>query len=345
MAYGHPFAQTGITFRSVIGITYKIAIQNRHSKAPVAPFLPQTMRRHFGAEKPLLRTLKLRFRPSIAPIPRFSGNGVSLDYVNRRRGLHMESACHGNRKSCSVQREISSTGPKYCRGACVLVLRLSYPSGRTRIFVRPGIGTAREAPIRNPHFDSVGTRRGQHTESACHGDRKSCSAQHEISSTGRRYGCANIADIVTPPIYSHPFSERNGRGQHTESACHGDRMSCSAQHEISSTGHRYGCTNIADIDSLLGPKFRHGACVLVHRLSYPSGRTQTFVRPGIRIAREAPIRNPHFDPVGTRSHSVISGPAPKFLSRSVVAGRRCDRIRTPLRSNGHNFPLGYRYRL
>ncbi|MQM22571.1 hypothetical protein Taro_055625 [Colocasia esculenta] len=32
--------------------------------------------------------------------------------------------------------------------------------------------------------------------------------------------------------------------------------------------------------------------------------------------------------------------APKFLSGSTVAGCRCDRIRTPLRSNGHNISLG-----
>ncbi|MQL88253.1 hypothetical protein Taro_020820 [Colocasia esculenta] len=55
-------------------------------------------------------------------------------------------------------------------------------------------------------LDYANRWRGQHTESACHGDRKSCSAQHEISSTGRRYGCPNIVDIVTssrlfPPLH------------------------------------------------------------------------------------------------------------------------------------------------
>ncbi|MQM14305.1 hypothetical protein Taro_047236 [Colocasia esculenta] len=65
-----------------------------------------------------------------------------------------------------------------------------------------------------------------------------------------------------------------------------------------------------------------------------------FVLPVFENARKAPIQNRHFDSVGIRSHSEISGPAPKFLSRSMVAGCRCDRIRTPLRSNGHNVPLG-----
>ncbi|MQM11762.1 hypothetical protein Taro_044674 [Colocasia esculenta] len=52
IAYGHPFAQTGITFRSVIGIIYKTPIQNRHSETLVASLLPQAIRHHFGAEKP-----------------------------------------------------------------------------------------------------------------------------------------------------------------------------------------------------------------------------------------------------------------------------------------------------
>ncbi|MQM15203.1 hypothetical protein Taro_048146, partial [Colocasia esculenta] len=59
----------------------------------------------------------------------------------------------------------------------------------------------------------------------------------------------------------------------------------------------------------------------------------------IGTARKAPFQNRHFDPVETRLHSDISGPVAKFLSRSVVAGFRCDRIRIPLRSNGHNIPL------
>ncbi|MQL82982.1 hypothetical protein Taro_015482, partial [Colocasia esculenta] len=98
-------------------------------------------------------------------------------------------------------------------------------------------------------------------------------------------------------------------------------------------------------NSIPGTKFHRGACLLVHRLSYPLGRTWIFVHPAIGTAREAPIRNRHFNPVGTRSHSEISSPAPKFLSGSVVAGCRCDHIRTPLRSNGHNFPLGYQNHL
>ncbi|MQL85940.1 hypothetical protein Taro_018475 [Colocasia esculenta] len=59
--YKHPFTQTGITFRSVIGIAYKTLIQNPHPEALVAPLLPQTIRHHFGVEKPSFHTLKLRF--------------------------------------------------------------------------------------------------------------------------------------------------------------------------------------------------------------------------------------------------------------------------------------------
>ncbi|MQM15201.1 hypothetical protein Taro_048145 [Colocasia esculenta] len=41
IAYEYPFAQTGMTFRSVIRIAYKTPIWNRHSDVPVAPLSPQ----------------------------------------------------------------------------------------------------------------------------------------------------------------------------------------------------------------------------------------------------------------------------------------------------------------
>ncbi|MQL85894.1 hypothetical protein Taro_018418 [Colocasia esculenta] len=66
-------------------------------------------------------------------------------------------------------------------------------------------------------------------------------------------------------------------------------------------------------NSVLGPKFHRGAYVVIHRLSYPFGKTWIFVRAVIRTARESPIWNRHFDPVGTRSDSEISSLAPKFL--------------------------------
>ncbi|MQL96104.1 hypothetical protein Taro_028779 [Colocasia esculenta] len=59
IAYGHPFVQTGITFRSVVGIAYKTPIRNRHSVVLDATLLPQAIRRHFGVEKPSFRTPKL----------------------------------------------------------------------------------------------------------------------------------------------------------------------------------------------------------------------------------------------------------------------------------------------
>ncbi|MQM16219.1 hypothetical protein Taro_049170 [Colocasia esculenta] len=96
--------------------------------------------------------------------------------------------------------------------------------------------------------------------------------------------------------------------------------------------------------SLRGQNFPRSVCTSTPT-AVPSGRTWIFIRPGVGTAREAPIKNRHFDPVGKWSHSKISGPAPKFLSGSAVASCRCDRIRTPLRSNGHNFSLGYRNRL
>ncbi|MQL85179.1 hypothetical protein Taro_017696 [Colocasia esculenta] len=50
---------------------------------------------------------------------------------------------------------------------------------------------------------------GQHTESAYHGDRKSCSTRLEISTPGRKYGCTNIADIGTPSGLFPPLQRKN----------------------------------------------------------------------------------------------------------------------------------------
>ncbi|MQL76189.1 hypothetical protein Taro_008589, partial [Colocasia esculenta] len=87
IAYGHPFAQTSITFRSIVRIAYKTPIRNRHSEAHVDPILPQ---------------------PTNSPFPWFSGSNVSLDYANPWRGNHTESDWHGDRKLCSTRRKISS---------------------------------------------------------------------------------------------------------------------------------------------------------------------------------------------------------------------------------------------
>ncbi|MQM18152.1 hypothetical protein Taro_051139 [Colocasia esculenta] len=113
IAYGHPFAQTGITFRSVIKIAYQTTIQNRHSEALFAPLSPQAIRCHLEVEKPSFRTPKSRFQPMISPFPRFSSSNVSLDYVNPGWGNHTESAGDGDRKLCSTRKENSFPGRKY----------------------------------------------------------------------------------------------------------------------------------------------------------------------------------------------------------------------------------------
>ncbi|MQL78759.1 hypothetical protein Taro_011202, partial [Colocasia esculenta] len=105
IAYGHPFAQTSITFRSVIEIAYKTPIRNRHSEALDGTLFPQAIRCCFGVEKP------------------FSD---SLDYANRWRSPHAEPPSHSDRKSCSTRREISSPGRGY---GCPNIADIVTPSG------------------------------------------------------------------------------------------------------------------------------------------------------------------------------------------------------------------------
>ncbi|MQM04463.1 hypothetical protein Taro_037260 [Colocasia esculenta] len=162
IAYGHPFAQTGITFRSVIRIAYKTPIRNRHSESLVAPLLPREIRRHFGVKKLLFRTPKLRFWPTISPFQRFSHSNVSLDHVNPGWGGHTELVSHGDRKLCSTRCENSSPGRRY---GCTNIVDIVTPFGNVSLHhVNPG--------------------RGGHTESASHGDRKLCSTRRENSSPG-----------------------------------------------------------------------------------------------------------------------------------------------------------------
>ncbi|MQL70228.1 hypothetical protein Taro_002496, partial [Colocasia esculenta] len=133
IAYGHPFTQRGITFCSVIRIAYNTPIRNRHSEAPVTPLFPQAIRCRFGVEKPSFRNLKLRFQPTISPIP----SSASLDYANRWWGQHTESAYHSDRKSCSTR------------------LKISTPAKELGITFRPGIGIAYVTTIRNRYSETV----------------------------------------------------------------------------------------------------------------------------------------------------------------------------------------------
>ncbi|MQL85634.1 hypothetical protein Taro_018153 [Colocasia esculenta] len=103
-----------IFVRPGIETAREAAIRNRHfypaCKRLHSEISGPAISRRFAVKKPSFRTPKLRFQQTIAPIPRFSGSSVSLDYANHWRSQHTESACHNDRKSCSTRREISSPG-------------------------------------------------------------------------------------------------------------------------------------------------------------------------------------------------------------------------------------------
>ncbi|MQL85609.1 hypothetical protein Taro_018141 [Colocasia esculenta] len=365
IAYGHPFAQMGITFRSVIGIAYKTPIRNRHSNMLIAPYC-RIRKDLISGSKNLHFALQNCDSDGRSPCFKGFHDNVSLDHVNLGRGGHTESVSHGDRKLCSTRRENSSPGRRYgCTNIAYNQPFSSYshpfrertahnfPHGyrnhlsehnsksafrdgrqdssfvklRVKIEIPPW-SVCTSTPIvlplgfsrNNVSVDHVNPGRASLTESDSHGDRKLCSTRYEKSSPGSRYGCTNIADIVTPFGIAYVSTIQN---RHSKTV---DRT-------------------LVSQNSMSGPKFHRRACVLVHRLSYPLGKTQIFFSVAIGTTRESPIRNRHFDPAGTRSDLEISGPTPKFLSGRVVAGCRFDRIRTPIRSNEHNFSLGYQNHL
>ncbi|MQM22640.1 hypothetical protein Taro_055694 [Colocasia esculenta] len=298
----------------------------------------------------------------------------SLDYANRWRSPHAEPPSHSDRKSCSTRREISSpvyshpfierighniphghrnrlcdhnsesalrdgrhgvgfaefcSGVKIPPGGSWIWVpehrRYSHPlrfiptpsSKELGITFRTGIGIAYVTTIRNRHSETVDmalVSRNSVLEQKF--PRSVC------TSTPTAVTLRSDADIYSPGVAT-PSITRIAGGAHTRSR------------PATAIGSR------VQLDVRSPPQ---SVCISTP-IAVPSGRTRIFIRPGVGTAREAPIQNRHFDPIGKRTHSEISRPVPKFLSGSAVAGCRCDRIRTPLRSNRHNFSLGYRNRL
>ncbi|MQM23210.1 hypothetical protein Taro_056273, partial [Colocasia esculenta] len=183
IAYGHPFAQTGVTFRSFIKIAYKTPIQNRHLEALDAPLLPQAIRRHFGRIPRLRESLAdptrgaahsqrsevvfnstrdllprswiwvpehRRYSHPLQFIPTPSAKefgitfctGIKIAYVTTIRNRHSETA------DMALVSWNSVLGLKFppTRSVCTST-SIVVPSGRKQIFIRPGVGTTREAPI------------------------------------------------------------------------------------------------------------------------------------------------------------------------------------------------------
>ncbi|MQM15173.1 hypothetical protein Taro_048108 [Colocasia esculenta] len=188
-----------------------------------------------------------------------------------------------------------------------------------RIFIRPGVDTAREASIQNRHLDPV--------------DKWSHS---EISDPAPKFLSGNarlprLRESLAVPTRGAAQSQRldvvfNSTRDLLPRSWIWVPEHCRYSHPLRIP--------------FRGQNFPRSVCTSTP-IVVPSGRTRIFIRPGVGTAREAPIQNWHFDPVDKWSHSEISGPTPKFLSGSAVAGCRCDRIRTPLRSNMHNVSLAY----
>ncbi|MQM23190.1 hypothetical protein Taro_056253 [Colocasia esculenta] len=181
--------------------------------------------------------------------------------------------------------------PKFRPGACALVHRLSCPLGRTQIFVRPGVETAREAPIQNRHFDPKRLPRLRELlAKPTHG--ASLPRQSEVVfNSARDLLPRSLILVLEHRRYSHPlqFIPTPSAKKLGITFRPGIRIAYVAiiRNRHSETVDR----GIVSRNSVPGPKFRPGACVLVHRLSCPFGQTRIFVRPGVETAREALIWN------------------------------------------------------
>ncbi|MQM23074.1 hypothetical protein Taro_056135 [Colocasia esculenta] len=256
ISYGHRFAQTGITFRSVIGIAYKTPIRNRHSEALDAPLLPQVIRRCFGVEKPSFRNMKLRFEPMISPIPGFFGSSDSLDYANRWRIPHTKPPSHSDRKSCSTRREISS--PRRRGYGCPNIADIDTPlwfiptplAKELGITFRTGIGIAYVTTIRNRHSETVD--RALVSRNSVPGPKSppgACVLVHRLSypPVGRRYLFARGSEPPAWPEFRIDTSTRlvNGRIRRFPVRCPNSSPGArSRAADAIAYGHRFAQTGI-----------------------------------------------------------------------------------------------------
>ncbi|MQM23002.1 hypothetical protein Taro_056063, partial [Colocasia esculenta] len=208
IAYGHLFAQRGITFRSVIRIAYKTTLRNRHIETPDARLLPKAIRRRFGfIPTPSAKELGITFR-----------SGIGIAYVTTIRNRHSETVDMAlvlwnsvpwpkfHSRAALVLRN-SIPGPKFHLGACVIGTPIVVPFDRTGIFVRTGVRTSREAPIRNRHFDPVGTAREAPIRNR-HFDPFSKRSHSEISGPAQNSSPGAWSRAVDVIAYRHLFAHR-----------------------------------------------------------------------------------------------------------------------------------------
>ncbi|MQL75585.1 hypothetical protein Taro_007948 [Colocasia esculenta] len=142
----------------------------------------------------------------------------------------------------------------------------------------------------NVSLDFVNPWRGNHTELACHGDRKLCSTRPENCSPGCKYGCTNIADIIQRFSVRHPNFPLGAWSRAAVAIAYG--------HPFAQMGITFRSV-IGIAYKTLMQNWHSEALVAPYCLS----KMRIFVRAAIGTTREAPIRNRHFDLVGTGSDS------------------------------------------
>ncbi|MQM15175.1 hypothetical protein Taro_048113, partial [Colocasia esculenta] len=148
------------------------------------------------------------------------------------------------------------------------------PSQRSEVV----LNSTRDLLPSSDSLDYMNRWRSPHVELSSHSYRKSCSTRREIFCPGRGYGCPNIADIVTPPVYSHPFSERIA---HNFPHGHRNRL---CYHNSEST-LRDGRQHAGFVEFRFGAKIPPWSVCTSTPTAVPSDRMWIFIRPGFGTAR------------------------------------------------------------
>ncbi|MQL90077.1 hypothetical protein Taro_022664, partial [Colocasia esculenta] len=246
--------------------------------------------------------------------------GIGIAYVDTIRNRHSEMV------DKMLVLHNSVPGPKFHREACVPVHRLSYPLETLIVPLSPQAIRRRfgvEKPsILNPKLrfrrtilpfprfsrcnisvDHVNPGRGNHTVSACHGDRKLCSTRRENSSPGDKTSFRGRKTFVSHSKIAIPADDLPiSKNRHSKTV---DRTLVLRNSVTRPEFHRGACNRHSEtVDRMLvlrnsvsGPKFHRGACILV-------------------IRRRFGVEKPSFRTPKLQFRQIIS-PFPRFSRRNI----------------------------
>ncbi|MQM20743.1 hypothetical protein Taro_053771, partial [Colocasia esculenta] len=249
-------------------------------------------------------------------------SGIGITYVSTIRNRHFETV---DKMLISWN---SMPGPKFYRGACVLVHRLSYPLGKMQrhaFYDRPTTLRCLLKALETPGREAGARGEENYVRNLLSGEPITCTilrlastpmpptaiATLSVHIQCRQVHAVNVHLPGRQQVNDHPWPPTPTE-QQQDHTCTSPAQTTHSHHTFHTTNshwpHNGHTTNTRMIcmdpkstrryilnrhsetvgktlvsrNSMLGPKFHRRACVLVHRLSYPLGKTEDIFLRGNR---------------------------------------------------------------